>query len=654
MRAVDRSSSETNKSNDYELLIAEQPGFTVLFVGIILSLVLGLSFRAGFSESRLLREINYAASRIDTSIQFSLGGASLSLADGILPEFAVKVENIKMDSGNSCWMSPVAEINTLKLPLSFFKLLLGQVVINEIKLDEVRLTLREPRANCQASQFETQSSRDVAQNQKKSVFGRARNTIQKVSFEDLKIQIIHLDSMTFGFRNVVINSLSENPRRISIESGGVAGGMYIDGDYASRARVQLDYEEAKGGEWLLRLDGHLREGQYQITGNFNQTTDLFTLGMNFKYIPVNRLFSILKNYRVIKTDINAKKSWLSAKLDVKGKSALADDAHISLRDFQLEGDFGEISAPIIEMTGFRKPSLLPAQMRLRNVSILKVLEFLNKPHPSGIFSNLGEFNGMLDIKSNSDFTLRGEHSNLELVFSSQGKREVQRVSLLNLVMNHSANGLNFLINQARLEDGLFEGSVNISQEEKKDQYSFKMDVSELILAPHVQSVLTDGGSILPVTAKLDAILQSGKISQLNGKVKIDGINSDLFEVERAELSVISQNRTFYSDVKSKNVKVHIRHPFVQRLHLLHQDFPALKEESFLNFKGARFKFKTKGPDDFSWSQAFLSNDKWKLYSNGSWKESTGFDVRLGVLQKGIKEEEYRLIGSRQLPQIERH
>ena len=120
-----------NKSQDpfkdlNKELVAEQPGLGVSLAGLALVLLFGFGLRFLCQSDRYLELVENATRQIDPRVQAHVGTVELSLADGMLPELAVVIKNIEAESSETCWMRPSLEVDEVKLPLDFFKLLQGQ------------------------------------------------------------------------------------------------------------------------------------------------------------------------------------------------------------------------------------------------------------------------------------------------------------------------------------------------------------------------------------------------------------------------------------------------------------------------------------------------------------------------------------------------
>ncbi len=92
-----------HRSDKY--LISEQPGMKILLTGLILAFLIGYTTKSLLSPARIKSQLEKAASHIHKDIKVSFDSAELSLADGILPRFAVVIKQVRMESDQACWMS---------------------------------------------------------------------------------------------------------------------------------------------------------------------------------------------------------------------------------------------------------------------------------------------------------------------------------------------------------------------------------------------------------------------------------------------------------------------------------------------------------------------------------------------------------------------
>lgn len=121
-------------------LVSEQRGLRWVLMGLFTSLVLGLIFKTAYSPENLTELIQKELSQTPKEFSVTFERAELSLADGVLPDLALVIRNIRISSTNECWGQPSLDANELRLPLSIRDLFQGHLLFRTADLDNVELT----------------------------------------------------------------------------------------------------------------------------------------------------------------------------------------------------------------------------------------------------------------------------------------------------------------------------------------------------------------------------------------------------------------------------------------------------------------------------------------------------------------------------------
>ena len=437
------------RSADFESekdLVAEQPGLGVSLVGLFLAFFIGLAIRAAVSPDRVQEHLHRATEKIHKDLGISFGHAYVSFARGVWPDLSVVIEDVKIASSKTCWLTPLAEINEIRLPLSMRHLFRGQILIHEVLADEVNLSLREAYKDCADSEsgrlpadvssganskstpMPTSTTAAMAASGARPVIAefenvKRTNPIDRVEFRKLNIHYMPIAFTSFFIEDFSARLRSSDPKWIQI-LGRLILNRDVDAlDTGAHANLSLDLREGENPAIDLGLKGLWREGHFDLTGHFEQKSQAFSLAADVRHLPLSQIIPYLKKYRLMESEFNGKRAWVSGQAKVSGQAHNLRDTPARLENLRLEGDLGEISTSSVDITGLEPFAYKPVDLEIRGLDIHELLVFLNRPHPSPALGDLGTFNGTAHFVSAEQLALRGDYSGLEFIFSNRGSRQ---------------------------------------------------------------------------------------------------------------------------------------------------------------------------------------------------------------------------------------
>lgn len=159
-------------------LVAEQPGLGLSFIGLFLAFFMGLAIRAALSPEQVRAHLLHATENVHRDLDIQFEKAYVSFAQGIFPDLSVVIENVTIQSQKACYLTPLAEINEIRLPLSLRHLFRGQILIHEVLADEVNLSLRTAYQKCENDSAVTATLPAVAANEQASTAPDAVDPVQ--------------------------------------------------------------------------------------------------------------------------------------------------------------------------------------------------------------------------------------------------------------------------------------------------------------------------------------------------------------------------------------------------------------------------------------------------------------------------------------------
>lgn len=607
-------------------LVAEQPGWSLAIPALIFALFLGLVIRAIISPNRVKEQIQKAANHIHRDAHINFESAYISLADGIFPELAVVINNVQMNADVRCWMRPTIEIDQMKLPISFVKLMAGELYIDQIVIQEMNLSLADAFKTCEstsagheAPQVGETSPRSPAQianlplTTKSVIRVPEKSPISKVQIKRLNIHYLPLAFTSFFLDNFLIELENEQPLKLHSESL-----LRLNRDslanVGSLAKLKVDYNES--GEPILNIDlkGSLGEGSFNTQAQFMPRKRMLNLDGDLKYFPISQIMPLFKKYRVIESDFTGKRTWVSGKLKYEGQIESKLPSPLRLQGLRLEGDIGEISSSSLEITELSPLKFKPFDVEIKSLSLGEVKHLLNLEHPTKIFGSLGYFTGALHIESPDKFNLRGDHMGLEFIFSNRGIRKHQTISLISGELEYSRDLWQAKIDRVRPFEGVFEGELKLRGDKQFHRVEVSSKIAELELAPSIQSLMTGGGYLGSFGGEFKLALKNNEIDELNGNLRWNKMDVDGIRVEKLKAKLAKTNKILTLNLAAQEMELEKQK---QATLALNNVFKDLNVDSIL-LKNPALKISTSEFKELSWSEFSADSVNGKFQSEGGW------------------------------------
>lgn len=635
--------------------VADQPGLRRSFFAIALAVILGFLLKAAFNEEALSAQVRKAAANVHAKTLIDFESADLSLADGPFPEFAIVVTNVKVQSEELCWLSPVAVVDELRLPLNLWKLLRGEVEITEVKLGDVNLQLRTTPEACREQQKTVAgvlvpTAPVVPTNEEAPLFEPpdSRGPISRISVRSLQVQYLPVPFTDFEIDRLSIDRLSETPLSLRTVGELNLGGATLSGDYSSKARFQIDYRHPG---LTLNLTGTWREGTYALKVDSDVEKKELDLAGRIDHLPLSQILPFLKKYNVLRGEYDGRQVWLNLRFKSPGRTRWMDGVPLQVERLSFEGDLGEIEGGGFHIRRWNPLEFSNTEITLRNLQIEKLLRLFGRTELPKSVGALGELNGVLKLEGARRMSLSGEYSGLELIFSNRGERKSQVISLMTGVWNYDQGRWSLTIPSIRPYEGLFLGEVFVEGNEDAEQLRARVHIDEMHLGPEVQSLMSGGGSLGRWAADVEAAWNKGRVESLRGQIlaqdlSVDGVN-------------IARLRSNVQRLKDGNLNLEVRasdlgiEPTSPARAVLRPLIPvALRTDPSL--AGAwmseqlHIVFDVKEDDSLSWKLRPLVFKGWQLRSEGGWNPAG--DVRGAVnVRFRDRDSRWRVEGLRDAP-----
>ncbi len=662
------------------VFVSEQPGLGLSLLGLMAALLIGLTLRAVIAPDRISKLVQKASLSIHKDVEIRFQTARVSLANGIWPDLSVIVEDIEIESRKSCWFTPLVEVHQIRLPLSLKHLLRGQILIHEVIADEINLSLRSEMKACKEPDsisvatalqrglegLEGEGSKTPFQKPPPTtVVDQLQNVPRENPIDHVQVDVLKIHYLPVAFTSLEIHAvdvqlLSELPKQIQLEAVLHMGGETGFAESNSHADLIIDYLEGNRPHLTTSLNGFWREGDYHLLAEVDLKSNSFQVQIDVHHLPLSQVTPVLKKYKLLQSDFSGRQAWLSGHLKSAGDltKILKTPAHLT--DVQLEGDLGEIIFSHAEIKSWQPFEFSPFNSQIHGLNVHELLVFLNRPHPSPALGSLGVFNGTARYVSPEQLALKGDYSGLEFIFSNQGARQSQTISQISGELSLKQKQWTISVDQIKPLEGLFDGNLQIVADRDFKDLKLQAQIRELTLSPHVQSLMTGGGSFGAVQGQLEAHLHSAEIVNLKGQLRSDQMRIEGLQLSKPKIAIETEQKETVITLSAPEVEVPrnlvgtstrvspLLDPLLQKI-------PIDSEEETRSalFKAFTVQLRTEKFLSMNWSHLQATSEggsqKRAVTSFGGWKMDGQLfgEIRLS----GTPEQQWMILGTRDNPQL---
>lgn len=637
-------------------LIGEQPGLAVLFSGLIVAFFIGYTAKSFLSPQRITDRIAKAASHIHKDVQVRFDSASLILSDGVLPRFSVLISNVRLESEQACWMSPQMKIDQLRLPLSLWAALTGRSPVQSLIAGNVDLILRSDSKACVDTPVETKTKPEdfrakaptpivtlspLAQSEKYA------NAVRNLSVKKFSVAHTLYPQYSTEFLDFRVNVKSFEPKVIEVRAKTQLLKDEQVGDYLSHANLYVEYKDSPEAIVQTHFFGNWREGHYSIIANYTINERLLTMEGDLRHIPLSQVLSILKKYKLVSPELVSKQAWISSKARLVGDIDHLKEAPFEVTAFQVEGDLGDLTIDRIAFSSIDPLKYAPIQMDIKKLNLEKMLEFLNRPGKSKMLGQLGTFSGRAEIISDKNIRLRGEHSGLEFIFSNRGQQELQVLSSIQGEASLQDNDWNFKISRLQPQNGSAIGSVKLKADRDFKKVSFDAQIDELIFAPAVQKLMTNGGQVGAMSLNADLNMAEGEVVDVKGRFALEELSTEGMVFDKIKTQISGAKKDFSFQVQGNFLDFTPTSAAGTLLAPL-----GVSEGDNLRISKVTGVMKTKDFKNLEWKnvQGQIVNEG-KMSTDGSWSPQGELQGKVQV-REGKSTRHFGISGTRDNPLIE--
>ncbi len=631
-------------------LIAEQPARLIISLGLVLSLILGFSIRGLVAPNKIKSMIESAASKIHKDIFVTFEAAHLSLRQGLIPRFAVIIQQVQMESTNECWMKPRLIANEIRLPLSLWSILQGENPISRVEAGSVEIRFQAEHMKCEESLSQPEKTHSKIKQfvtLKASGGGDKREgssspQVRAVLIDQLNIAAPFM-AEPLEMSSFAILLKSNAPRVIEMTAKThLIKDAQVAGDYMSHAAIWGEYTEFPKKSLKATLSGNWREGSYQLKSSYLLSEEDLNSEIEIKHLPINQVVQVFKKMNWLKEDLNVRQVWVSLAAQMSAKKSEIKKAGILIRDLRLEGDLGDVTSSEIKVLSLDPIKYAPFTLEMQRLSLEKIFSAMNRPHPSGTLGDMGKFTGTAHFEGDGRIDISGVHRGLEFIFSNKGQREVQRLKEVSGQMTLKNDRWVVDVSRFIPEQGTFDGGVFLQADRDLKSFAVKVKAKQFSFSPAVVKLMTSGGRLGPFQGDIQLKYVEGKLNNLKGVLTSDSGDIDGVQFDKLKLQLDYLSGEITSQMQIQKLAVRVGSSGFKVIKELIE--PEWMREGVLGLKNISTQLRTKDLKFLAWKglQAQLEVTGGKISSDGEWNSEGTLSGQ--ILTHSVKEPRKWLLG----------
>ena len=520
-----------------ETLVTDQPGRKVIFSGLIISFILGFFIRGLTKPEFLQSELKLAVSRLHSTTQVNWGGAQISLKNGVWPRFSILIHDVKIVSEESCWGQPLLYARELELPISLVSFFEKGQPLRKIYVRDAFLELKtnfvcEKKTEAVTVQkTEVEKSQAIRLKPMKESPEAPPLVLTDFVFENLKLRQADWVFPDWNFKTLELNVKENHPWFAEITSQFSIPDM--DG-VDTGAELSAVYKEFPAQVLEIKINGHWREGAFQVNGLWEGAQKGWTYQSRFNHIPFQFLKTIANR---TKTPWNwpDKPMWFSFNTQTVVPFTDWKASQHFVRQMEIEGDLGDLTIPDLEIKSWSPFKVQPFAFSVQQADLNAVFERNTKK--LNFLSSLGKLSGQGQWGSEKDVLFTGRIEQIQVPIFHRDQKLVQVIRSLDIQAELKNGQWKMSSQKWILDRGIALGSFRLESNQDISNGMAQLNLDNFQLDPEVLRFMEVVTPDLQVQGKLNARWKNSTVLDFAGNFKTDLLESRVFALDKPVLNL---------------------------------------------------------------------------------------------------------------------
>lgn len=536
-------------------LVSEQPGFFILFVGLMFSVVVGLSVRTAAQSDWFRDRLTEAIANVGKDWRIQHGAVGLYFKDGITPAIGLYANDVKIASESKCYMKSGGFAQRVKIPLSLVKYIIDGQLVSEINIQNFKIEITERTPACDKQNAITGGNTGSAEAKKRNQItivdrvekASLRNEIERVRIDKLEIYYPDEKYDYFSLKNIVVENRSSHPKILFMEGDLDLAPFLKTGESKKTVNLKIEYNEFPEKIIKSNLLGSLREGFFSVQLVNRLEDKKFQLQAELKNVSLSLLQGFVTE---VPKDINLKSNWISSKVYAEGLMDALATSSIEIKDSLVNGDLGEFSVEKISFLKGLSGNPSPFELKMKRIDLSKLYSLQPGHSIPDQVASLGFLDGQINYVSDISAKLSGSIKDLDIIFSAHSNRKTESIQIGRISGNMVKKHFSFEAQDIKNQQELIEGGFRLKSDNLKN-FELEGHLKNFKLSDVVSELLT--GVEIPIAFDGFSLRASGGKQNLTYKVggKLGIVNHKYFNMANVSFSVLgSINKNQEIEVKS--------------------------------------------------------------------------------------------------------
>lgn len=527
-------------------------GWRFFFFSVVMGAILGLSFRLYFNPSKIKGwvETALAEQRAPADIRFQ--AASLRLANGALPFFAVEMRGVEVSLTTECRFEPGLKIERLWIPLSFSSLFTGRLAIGTIEGDGVVADIDTLKSRCGdavateektgaerkggAKDTPSSSPETAAVNSSPAVAWWTSEQMAEIRSAVAGLRLSNVEVLfEEGTKKVYLSSLLISPDaegEVRLESDLIVPPELIFGERLPPLRIEAD---ARPDMAKVRIRAHFNEGEFLAEGRLAPAADGHLdaqITASLKNVPLSVLAPVALRSGIVNGTFQPRFMWMNCRAEVRGNfQGLLDYNPLHLENCEIAGGGGS-NILLAKATRYPNGSWDPIRFEIKKIELRRIMETFGWQGPESIFSDYGRLSGTMEIPLKGKGRFEGFIEDAVIRFSSRKQLAFQNLKSMRADIRFKNDRLDGTLEGFEFVGGALDGQLEFTLTNNFKNGHARARIRNMRLSENVQSLLFSG-HLENAYGDAEATFQAGRLTDLKSLIHLRNLSGKDIAFEEA-------------------------------------------------------------------------------------------------------------------------
>jgi len=554
--------------------VVDQSGLKVVFLGLILSIFIGLVFRSQIKPTVVKAKLENSLLKLQKDINIDFEKVDVQLSDWGIPRPVVEIKGIRISPlKNNCRDNQIY-IESLSFPISY------NLLFNEKKtINSIRISLMEVRLNNLDSclQLDLQSQKIETRVEDQNQFAN-QSIVQKIvtgsrtHLKDINIDRLRFidsdqlkSSVDFNAMQISVDYIEQKLHGVNIQSQLLMFKDPIRNLYLLKSEIKMNIilENREQPQLTADISGLILDRPVKVKIKTDTEKSTLNLFGELNAISLKALNYLIKSEKP-KINIYDFLSGMTLSGFVTGEySFKTKNSAVVFNKMKILFGHGsaEMSDLVIKKDYNQEWRVKPFDIQLNHVDLTKFLahSYFDQIRPS--IENAGQISGLVQFDQDHRFKMNSLLENVSFYFSNQGVRVTQVFDRFNMKLNYDFDKLDLIFNDFILNDEKISGQIKYQSQLSKPFRSLAVELKGPLLSADTMKLFTGESYRTPIELTLStdftsriqcrAQIQELKIQNMTARqLKLDYEKNIATQAENIQLNSPSLRFDYVENRKS--------------------------------------------------------------------------------------------------------